>query len=93
MTDTDLQSFITDLLQEAGHHHHAAYLEAEGVDPEWALWYAGYMQTKLWDRTGTLPTRSRLVYLLVEADRAHAASGSDEAWPPFYARRILADLS
>ena len=81
------------MLTEAGQRHHEAYVEADGVDPEWALWYASYLQAKLWNDAGTLPTRSQLVYLLIDAERAHAAADGDEPWPAFYARRIAADLA
>ena len=32
---------LAELLVETGHHHHQAYADSDGVDPEWALWYAG----------------------------------------------------
>lgn len=31
------QSQLAELLMKTGHHHHQAYIEADGVDPEWAL--------------------------------------------------------
>jgi NAD(P)H-hydrate epimerase len=77
------------LLEEAAERHHAAFIEADGADPDWALWYAGYLQAHLWDRAGRLPSRSELVYLLIGAERAHAASGTDEPWPRTYSRFIL----
>jgi len=92
MTPDELETRLASLLEQAGQRHHAAYLEADGVDPEWALWYAGYLQAHLWDDAGSVPTRSRLVYLLIDAERTHAAAGSTDAWPRFYARHILADL-
>ena len=48
---------LAELLLETGHHHHQAYVSSDGVDPEWALWYADYLQTRLWDGAGSLPTR------------------------------------
>lgn len=80
------------LLEETGRRHHAAFAATDGVDPEWALWYAGDVQARLWDAAGRLPTRSELVHLLVTAEREHIAAGTDEPWPPFYARLILAAL-
>jgi len=80
------------LLKQAGERHHEAFHEADGADPEWALWYAGYVQAHLWDRAGRLPSRSELVYLLIAAERTLAASGGDEPWPRAYARCILAGL-
>ena len=84
---------LTALLQEAGGAHHQAFLSTDGGDPEWPLWYAGWLQTRLWDRAGRLPTRSELVRLLLEAEEAHAAADTDEGWPSFYATRILDALA
>ncbi len=87
-------SDLAELLMETGHHHHQAYIEADGTDPEWALWYAGYLQTRIWDGFGSIPTRSRLVHLLLGAEEAHGAAGDDAgAWPPFYATFIAEGLS
>ena len=80
------------LLQQTADRHHDAFIESDGADPDWALWYAPYLQAHLWERAGRLPTRSELVYLLVGAERAHAASGGDEAWPIAYARHLLSGL-
>lgn len=83
---------LTELLREVGPRHHAAFAASDGVDPEWPMWYAGYLQAHLWDRAGRLPTRSELVHVLVRADREYRASGEAGPWPPFYARLLLAEL-
>jgi NAD(P)H-hydrate epimerase len=83
---------LAKLLKETAERHHQAFIESDGADPDWALWYAPYLQAHLWDGGGRLPTRSELVYLLVGAERAHRASGSDEPWPVMYARHLLAEL-
>ena len=84
---------LADLLRQTGERHHAAYVESDGYDPEWPLWYAGFIQAHLWDRCGRLPSRSELTHLLMSAERAHAESGSDEPWPVSYARFLLPRLS
>ncbi len=84
---------LADLIKETGEHHHQAYEASDGVDPEWALWYSGYLQSRLWDRAGRLPSRSLLVHLLLSAEAAHAKADSDEPWPSFYAKAILDTLS
>ena len=84
---------LASLLTETGHRHHRAYLQTDGGDPEWPLWYAGYLQTRLWDRAGRLPGRSELIYLLVKADRDFTASGETGPWPPFYASALLEALA
>jgi NAD(P)H-hydrate epimerase len=81
------------LLRQTAERHHAAFIESDGADPEWALWYASDVQALIWDRAGRLPTRGELVYLLVGAERAHATSGSDEPWADAYARFLLDGLA
>lgn len=84
---------LADLLMETGQHHHRAYIDSDGTDPEWALWYAGYLQSRIWDRGGFLPTRSLLVHLLLGAEGEHAAAGGDTPWPQFYADLMLPELA
>jgi len=84
---------LAKLLEETGHKHHQAYAEADGADPEWALWYAGYLQAHMWDRAGSLPTRSQLAHLLLAGEAALAESGTDAPWQHYYADLILAALS
>jgi NAD(P)H-hydrate epimerase len=92
MTEQLTLDDLAALLKRTGKSHHQAFAESDGADPEWALWYAGYLQAHLWDTAGRLPSRSELVYLLIAAERAHKASGSDEPWPLAYARSLLAGL-
>ncbi|ORV72534.1 NAD(P)H-hydrate epimerase [Mycobacterium gastri] len=80
---------LADLLVETGERHHKAYADTDGADPEWALWYSGYLQARLWDRAGRLPSRSQLVGLLQSAERRY---GSAEGWPLRYAGHLLAGI-
>lgn len=81
------------LLIETGQHHHHAYIDADGADPEWALWYAGYLQTKIWDSVGAVPARSSLVHLLIEAEKRFRADDQATEWPSYYADVILENLA
>lgn len=38
---------LADLLVETGHAHHQAFIETNGADLNWALWYADYLADKL----------------------------------------------
>jgi NAD(P)H-hydrate epimerase len=85
---------LAELLQETGRRHHAAYESSNGVDPEWASWYAPYLLARLGERLGTLPTRSELTYLLVAAEKAYQHKGNEaESWAEFYAVFILDNYS
>lgn len=77
------------LLRETSKAHHAAFRASDGFDPEWASWYAPYLQTRLGDRLGREVTRSELTYLLIKAERQQAAAGDESPWPQYYADVLL----
>jgi NAD(P)H-hydrate epimerase len=89
MTNEELAA----LLLETGQHHHQAFIESDGADPEWALWYAAHLQTKIWDSFGSVPTRSKLVHVLIDGDERIRAGETTEAWSTFYAQLISDALS
>jgi hypothetical protein len=82
------------VLEAAGPAHHAAYIEANGDDPEWPLWYAGHV---LDDARAILGrpqlTLSRLVAAFVAADQVYRAETSPVPWPRFYAQRFAEELA
>ena len=80
---------IADLLRETGEAHHAAFIDTDGADPDWPIWYAGYLQERLGRQLDRQLTRSELVFLLVTAEREHGAEAPAEPWPDFYAQVLL----
>jgi hypothetical protein len=86
-TDTNR---VATLLQEAAETHHRVFRITDGVDEDWASWYADWLLdlSELADLLGVRPVRSHLVHALVQLDRDHAAAGTDEPWPAFYATRL-----
>ena len=85
----DSHAWIADLLRETGEAHHTAFIDTDGADPEWPIWYAGYLQERLGEKLGRQITRSELVYLLVTAEREHGAEAPAEPWPDYYAHVLL----
>ena len=75
---------LAELLIDTGRAHHQAFIETDGADDEWPLWYAQYLQPRLAADHGIELTVSALVHLLVQADRDHDGG----PWSEFYARRI-----
>ncbi len=47
MMETDLARQLEGLFHEVGEAHHQAYIETDGADPEWPLWYADYLRERL----------------------------------------------
>jgi hypothetical protein len=84
----DVTAQLETLLQEVGKKHHEAFLQTDGVDPEWPLWYADWLMDKLPALLGTDLTKSELVYLLVHLSREQPHQAPDMPWPRYYAEFI-----
>lgn len=77
---------IAALLQEAAETHHRVYRITDGVDDDWASWYADWLlaHSELAATLGRLPVRSHLVHALVQLDRDYTAAAPGQPWPEFY---------
>jgi hypothetical protein len=82
---------LAEVLHEAAETHHVVYRITDGDDPDWASWYASWLLelSELPELLGGKPVRSHLVHALVELDREHVASGSDERWEDVYTRGLI----
>ena len=80
-------------LHEQARAAHAVYEERElsGVyDERWPEWYAAYLVERgLGDVLGRPISAGDLGGLLARCDADYKAARPDEAWPAFYARRLL----
>ncbi len=86
VANDDLSARVSQLLAETGRAHHQAYLATDGEDPEWPIWYAGYIKEPLAEILGAGLTQSEIVYHLVAADR----EDGDGSWQDRYAARLIA---
>jgi hypothetical protein len=84
---------LTAVLAAAGPAHHAAYIETDGDDSEWPLWYANHVVDDV-RQILDMPdlTVSRLVWGFVDADQRHRLAAPERPWSQFYAERFAADL-
>lgn len=89
MNQAALLEPLSDLFSETGKAHHRAFSDADGEDPDWAIWYARHIHDSLQDLLGRDFEVSRLVYCLVQADDDHRATSPEEPWSDFYARHFL----
>jgi glutaredoxin len=89
MSDEVTVERLAALFKQTGEAHHEAFLDTDGDDPEWPLWYAKYLEDRLAPFLAAPLTRSRLVFCLIGADDEHRAADPDAPWPEYYARRFL----
>lgn len=73
------------LFLDAGRAHAEAFTDHEGSDPDWAIWYAGYLRDRLNRRLGTVFTNQDLVKLLVEVAEERQVTGGERPWHEFFA--------
>jgi NAD(P)H-hydrate epimerase len=84
IAETTLQ--LEKLFREVGQRHHEAFLDTDGVDPEWPLWYADWLMDRLPDLLDAELTKSELVYLLLHLSKKQPHEAPDMPWPRYYAR-------
>lgn len=91
MTDVmiELTDRIADLFAETGEAHHQAFIETNGVDPDWPLWYSQHLMDKLLPLIDADMTRSELVFNLVRAEIERMEDAPGANWKRFYAQFFI----
>lgn len=84
------EAAIADLLRGIHEEHADAFAATNGVDPEWALWYAERLASPLGALLGTSFEPHALAETLSELDARYRADGVASAWPEFYAAQLAA---
>jgi hypothetical protein len=86
MMEADTAHQLEELFHEVGEAHHQAYIETDGADPEWPLWYANFLRERFGELLDASFTRSELVYMLVlvAAEQPLRAPGAN--WARYYAK-------
>ena len=83
---TQRKEALAALLHQTAEDHHVAYKETDGVDPDWAIWYAGHLlengNEQLLDAK---LLKSDLIYLLVLADKQQISEAPGAHWENYYA--------
>jgi hypothetical protein len=90
MTETDLALRIEGLFREVGEAHHRAYIETDGADPEWPLWYADFLRDRLGALLDASFTKSELVYMLVLVASEQPLRAPGANWARYYAKSFIA---
>lgn len=79
---------IVQLFQQAGQAHHDAFAAVDGADPDWPIWYAGYLHEDLTRLLNAAFTKSELVYLLVGLDKELQQRAPGANWHRYYAQSL-----
>ena len=85
MMETDLAGQLEGLFHEVGEAHHQAYIETDGADPEWPLWYADYLRERLGGLLDASFTKSELVHMLVLVAHEQPLRAPGANWARYYA--------
>ena len=87
---------IAELLRQVSQAHREAFEESDGVDPEWAAWFAARLHETLEEALGEPPRRplseGGLADLLAEAEQEHLITSPGRDWPSYYAEFLIARL-
>ncbi len=81
----DTAEVLAKLFFETGRAHHEAYIETDGYDPEWPLWYADFLITRLSVLLAREFTKSELVYDMVFLSREQPKVAPEVDWSAYYA--------
>lgn len=80
---------LTELFMETGHAHHQAYIETDGADPDWAIWYADYLYDKLPAHLGVTLEKSEIIYQLMRLSYLQPQDAPSAKWHRYYAKFLL----
>ena len=90
MMETDLAGQLEGLFHEVGAAHHQAYIETDGADPEWPLWYADYLRERLGELLDASFTKRELVHMLVLVANEQPLVAPGANWARYYAKKFIA---
>ncbi len=74
---------------KTGKAHHQAFIEADGEDPDWAIWYGKHLEDPLGDALETKLSASEISERLISLDKKFSSLSPAEHWTKFYANELL----
>ena len=84
---------LASLLLQTKEAHIGAFIETNGADPEWPLWYAAFLHQRQPSLQGVALTQSEWVFLIVKAEQKRLREQVHEPWHDYYARVFLDETS
>lgn len=80
---------LADLFSETEQAHFQAYIDTDGFDPDWPIWYADYLLHRLLPQLEASMSKSELIYLLVHLSKIQPADAPGASWSRYYARYLV----
>jgi hypothetical protein len=80
---------LTELFEAAGKAHHEAFIESDGGDPNWAMWYVDYLIFRLPAPLDNILDEDILADLLTRLSQEYADRKPDKPWPRYYAEVLV----
>jgi len=86
---------LSQFLMKTGHAHHEAFIETDGFDPDWAIWYANHSVEQVNSSLGADLSRAELVYEFIGLSREQPvkAPEPDTPWHEYYASSLVDRLA
>ena len=89
MNRSELVEDVKQLMARTGAAHHEAFIQVDGADDDWALWYAGFLQQPLGKRLGRQLARIEIARTLAELNEEVLARDPDADWRHVYAEAFV----
>jgi hypothetical protein len=89
MSKQTLVQELADLLMQTGHGHHEAFIDTDGFDPDWPLWYAEQLHPKLGPLLNAKFSKSELIYLLVLLSKEQPLYAPGADWTVYYSKVLI----
>lgn len=87
-----IKNTLTDLFKSAGYVHEQAFLQTNGDDPDWPIWYAEILKDKINNLLDTQFSLSNIVYFLIQFENDRRLFLEKNDWPSFYADKMIDKL-
>jgi len=80
---------LAQLFRQAGEAHHQAFIATNGDDPDWPVWYAGYLSDKLPAFLGKTLDKDTLADELIRLDQEVKTRARSDDWAVYYAQSLM----
>lgn len=81
---------LVELFRATSEAHGEAFAESDGVDPDWASWFANELVEPLNELLGSELDHGQIAALLAEAEQEHIITSPGREWPAYYADFFIA---